>query len=636
MATINVSKVGSQTKSVITDGSSVITKYGGTLIGESSEQITIEFEDNCLGIFVIGDFTNKYGQTTTEGLADYFASNNFFVSASSISGGGLIRSEHIFSSNTERDNYFSDSGHPERLLELFAGLDIISGAEIQTWIGANGPSSYVNTNWHSVSGSALSASQIKTLYESNDDTNPFRDSNKNVLDKLSIDGNNIRSSVSIIVPAGSIFIGDSVIESGGRIITAKSNSTGNQGAFLIQLIGENSFLAATVFSDKPQLTVFDIQTSDDSVNSDNTEHNIIYDVQSDALFRSLLIKPVTLPTSDFSLTITLSVGGEPIVDETFSPSALSDQTNGVYKIDLPAPPAFDDDFTAYISFEGIALKGGAFDGSDGIRTGDSSKGNFFPWIQTSSIPIDRKEISHEDNVVGQIEAKTGDDKLDYNSLKNLPTHTSLSNPSVHNLSVNVPHRVDLNTVLPSDATYSYSVTNYASITSLGFYNGTEKLRDLTLPTSDGVQNGTIDLSGIVTSSNAVANLRIVANTNINSNTYVINIRDAVQSETLYTGVLASGVDIATVSLSSLTSHAVVSGTTINVNFDLDNGERAVIISPNDLTLTIVNPLFGDVPITDSFTFTASVRTESSVIYNSYDHANNSGVSGEFRTKITTR
>ncbi len=82
-----------------------------------------------------------------------------------------LSQSHIFADDTARDAYF-----PTRLGELRTGLNIISAGTLQIWGGANTPGTYDNGAWITTGGSALTAAEIKSLYESNADTNAFTDS----------------------------------------------------------------------------------------------------------------------------------------------------------------------------------------------------------------------------------------------------------------------------------------------------------------------------------------------------------------------------------------------------------------------------------------------------------------------------
>ncbi|MFA8451757.1 MAG: hypothetical protein ACEPOW_13770 [Bacteroidales bacterium] len=336
------------------------------------------------------------------------------------SGGSVsvIPDNLIFADAAARDAYFN----PNRLDELVTALEIIleddgSGNRVfQRWTGESNPSVYPGTPadfWFTEGSDILTAVQIKTLYESNADTNALTDDKLQILDFLSLDpSGDVRSSRTFVFPPGSIRIGDSVIESGGRMISAKSSSTGNQGAFLIQLFSGTQYSKATVYDHTQVGALFDVQISNTDATSGTTTTTMRQVVQNAVQLQKVRFMPeggtITQP---FTFSVRLTELSEPIYSETVntSDSNLANLGSGVWELELLNPSQFDAGFDAYISVTGLSLLGGnGFDGSDTVRFGDSTKSDFFMWLRTFSIPIVRQDIATEDFVADAVSGITGE------------------------------------------------------------------------------------------------------------------------------------------------------------------------------------------------------------------------------------
>ena len=337
------------------------------------------------------------------------AVGDFFLSASVGGAGATITANHVFASDTARNTYFTTDPNHE---ELLPGLTIVSGNEIQRWAAATPATvgDYDGSNFVDITGASLTGAQIKILYEGNSDTNALTDAKLAILNHITENSDgDLVFDTSVIFPPGSVSIGDSIIESGGRIISAQSRSTGNQGAFIIQLFDTDSYIAATVYDPNQTAQTFDIQTTDDSVTSPATEINFRQVVQNDVQFQAIDFKPAGgSVTSDFTFEVRLTETGLPIYDETVSPSDVTDLTGGIFRYTLLNPSQLDDGFDAYVTVNGIALLGGPQDGSDGVRFGDTANSNFFPWLRSFSIPIVRQNIATENYVTTQLGTKQDD------------------------------------------------------------------------------------------------------------------------------------------------------------------------------------------------------------------------------------
>lgn len=217
-------------------------------------------------------------------------------------------------------------------------------------------------------------------------------------------------------------------------------------------------------------------------------------------------------------------------------------------------------------------------------------------------------------------------------------NTTYAAPSVHNFSIDIPSRVDLNTDLNVSHTLTYSITNRQNIQSFELIVTSGDNKTLTVPTIDGEQGQDVVLSSIVTSSDTTVQFQLritdTQNNTHDSNVVSIDVRNLTTNEFAYYGVRASD-DFASVDVSTLTSVDVTnSGTQYTIDVQGANGTLLGILSPeNRDPNSILDPL-GQESIS-GFTATTNVRTINGVQYNLLTLANNSGFTGTFNYAVTT-
>ncbi len=533
------------------------------------------------------------------------------------SGGSVsvIPDNLIFANAAARDAYFN----PSRLDELVTGLEIIleddgsGGRVLQRWLGLNNPSTYTGAFWHTMGVDALTGEELVALINSVSNVNFADDEESAILSRLSLEPNgDVRSSVSFIFPPGSIIIGDSVLESGGRIVSARSLSTGNLGAFIIQLFTGSTFLPATIYDTSQTISEFNVQITDDTVNSGISETNVRQVVQADIQTSRVTIRPNGALPDIFNFQVRLNESGEPVYDEDVSPSELTDIGGGDYELTFVNPSQIDAGTSTYIRITGIDLKGGnGFDGTDTIRFGDATKNNFFPYLILHSIPIVRLPIASEQYVNERTEGMI----------------------SLHDFSIAIPSRIDIGTNLEVSRLITFNVTNYSQITSLKLQlNGSDEIT-LTNPISDGIQTQSVLLSGVDTSVETILVFRLQANASVNSNTDSVQVRNVAQSESFYYGISGSN-NPASIDVATLTLKEISETETFQADFDIPDGSWAIILSPNNYSVTsIIERSFNQEIITD-FTKVDDVRTIEAQVYDSYVHQNNAGVQGILSTNVT--
>ena len=192
------------------------------------------------------------------GISDFRRDDDIFVTTTGgetailavvfDTAGGRIT--YIFANAAARDTFF---GMTANLNLLFTGVtlallqdDGLGNAIEQLWNGADQPSTYDNTNWVTrPSGGIPDAPTVKTLYESNADTNAFTDAFLSVLQQLRFENNRIISAVTIETPPGSLAIGPAtVLSTAIRTLNLRSDVTGERQLVLTQAYDETNGLAA--------------------------------------------------------------------------------------------------------------------------------------------------------------------------------------------------------------------------------------------------------------------------------------------------------------------------------------------------------------------------------------------------------
>ena len=211
-------------------------------------------------------------------------------------------------------------------------------------------------------------------------------------------------------------------------------------------------------------------------------------------------------------------------------------------------------------------------------------------------------------------------------------------PSLHNLSISIASRVDLNTNLNVAQTITFDVTNFSLLTSLTLIVTTGANITLTNPASDGVQSQSATLSGIDTSSSGNVTFQlsgVYSGGTVVSNIVTVQIENLSTSEQTYYGSRPTN-DFSTVDIGILSSVDVTSsGTTFGISQPVLNGEVLGILSPENRDPTsIIDTVTNQESLTD-FTAEAAVRTINSVTYNLIFITNNSGFNGTFNYRVTT-
>lgn len=218
-------------------------------------------------------------------------------------------------------------------------------------------------------------------------------------------------------------------------------------------------------------------------------------------------------------------------------------------------------------------------------------------------------------------------------------------PSLHNLAINIPSRVDLNTDLNNARTITFDVTNHSRLTALSLIVTTGDDKTLTLPLSDGGQSQSVTLSGIDTSAQGTVTFQLsgtYAQGTVTSNVVTINVQNLVANEQGYFGPRPSN-DFPTVDLGLLTAVDVTTGgSSFDMVVSVPNGETLGLLLPQSRNATeILNTVSGrfaykpsDPSVTPTFTLTTNVRTINSEAYDLLTTVNNSGFTATFSYRVT--
>lgn len=230
-----------------------------------------------------------------------------------------------------------------------------------------------------------------------------------------------------------------------------------------------------------------------------------------------------------------------------------------------------------------------------------------------------------------------DDTITFNA----STGTGVAIPSLHNLTINIDSRVDVNTDLNTARVINFDVTNFSLITDLVLIVTTGDNQTLTRPVSDGLQSQNVTLSGIDTSSSGSVTFQLsgtYAGGTVTSNVVTVTVADLTASEQAYYAVLATENAFTTTDVTDSAFTAVdvtQSGTVYNIQQSAPNTHVLGILSPtNRDPVEILNTVSNRQALA-TFNPSTNVRTINGVSYNLLTAANASGRQATFNYRVTT-
>lgn len=434
----------------------------------------------------------------------------------------------------------------------------------------------------------------------------------------------------------------------------------------ITLSGLNSFLAAGntqipgvqfIFVDSRQRTTgpsfrarrfhlteaqnpFEIQ-GDNSVTISTFPLTFQYQVTLDSQTNSVLFEVASEMTN---VRAKVSYGASPNADIRFWPSEEAWESGaggatlptGVQMIDLGRsqirtfatnlPPGAQPDIIVFeIRADGGSLLGNSsnFPHLDVML----QRGEFRDLADTRDIT---RAFDHSDhsNITAavEIDSATGDPKV---TLTASGTITGTAQPSIHNFSIDIPSRVDLNTNLNTTHNVTFDVSNFGSVTDLDLIVTVGDDVQLLNPSTDGDQSQSVTLSGIDTSTAGTVSFRLQATHaggTVTSNTRTINIRNLEAHEFTYLNTQADN-DPANFTTTGAASAEYQTSQTLNIPTFI--GNRYVVIgqlqSEPDITSIMIGGLeqFGTF---EKVAGTAQVNSETFEFYYSRNTLLGSAVS----------
>ena len=535
-----------------------------------------------------------------------------------------------FDTEADRDAYFFTDVNNNRLGELFPGLNIIVGADMQFWSGVANPGTYAPGSW-STSGVSIDAATVLALFVSNANAEVLRTDKLEVLNHISVQDGRLVFDLTGMFPSNSVGAGDALFEAGGRSAVLRSLSTGLRAVLISQLFGSGGFSKPTFADDRPVPAIFDVQTSDFSVASGVRVNEFRQVVQSNVQTNRFIFMPEggVLPAGDWSFSLRLADNAPNTYDTVITPGDTR-----VSSVGLPAgqfaftvadnPSGLDAGFNAIIRTEGISLLGGnGFDGSIGtgdgtgandVLFGDADNNNFFMFLRTDSLVLNRLPIASERFVAEAIAA------INYHV------------PVLQNFAIDIPGRVDLDTDLNVSKRITFNAHNSANLSSLNLVVTVGDDIPVGLPINDGVNGLDVLLAGIDTSSagSLVFRLEGVDSNGdaVHSNSVTIQLANVQAHEYLYYGYSDSN-NPAVVDVNTLSQIEAVSG---DINIALGNptlGQRLIILAPADHAVqSIINTATG-FSVLGSYETTNNVRQIGSVNYNSHVLGASQGLTAVF-------
>ena len=118
----------------------------------------------------------------------------------------------------------------------------------------------------------------------------------------------------------------------------------------------------------------------------------------------------------------------------------------------------------------------------------------------------------------------------------IPLASNVPLPSLHEFSINIASRVDLNTDLNVQQTLTFDTTGHSQFTALELIVTAGTNQTLTLPTTDGLQSQSVTLTGIDTSSQGSVTFQLSGTHSggtVTSNVVTISVRDLAPEEFTY-------------------------------------------------------------------------------------------------------
>ncbi|MCH9665001.1 MAG: hypothetical protein K0U41_04050 [Gammaproteobacteria bacterium] len=497
------------------------------------------------------------------------------------SGGGGARVPVVASGSPFVDAAARDTWAAANLSELFNNNERFTIAEVGSgvdeWSGEDTPPSYQANDW--TPRNTLTALDVKTLYESNANTNVLTDAKNTILNALSInDDNEIVSALSWIFPPDTIYVSENLgIEGSGEAFAVFDRASDRRGYLVAYLraIGAKPFFRDLI----EENTNLNIQPLKDTDSGSQTFSSLLTLTEN-----RLITKVYVEPTEDATGVDISLLRNSRRIASAFNVSFTADT---IKEIDVPQGIFVPRNAVLEVQVEGVTLKG--------TEVG----GNFIPGFSVDEFRYVPKDLATEEFVLNLINNQVA---------------------SLSGLSINIPDRVDLDTDLNSERTINFSVEGSDQLTALELIvDGGDNIT-LTTPTSDGSQSQQVTLANIDTSTQKMVRFSLSATTSggqtITSNTVSISVRNVQPHELLYYGRSDSN-NSATIDISTLNSVDVINGPVeVSTGLTIAN-QFFIILIPTSATVESIIDEVLQQDVLSIFSENLNVRAINGNAYNSY-------------------
>lgn len=400
-------------------------------------------------------------------------------------------------------------------------------------------------------------STLQGLQSVTDNFIPLKNGLHNYEDSpLMYDGTNIVSTASLVLPDGSAIIGNWSLSNYGFIVGYTELATGKiffPVIYELQTDGTTApfsydFATAAIASVTQATNANETFTGNMQFTTPVLATGIALDYR--------LTSAVNTNDCNIQIRAISHTQEPPVFDYKRANKGVGfDLTTGANTITLPTLLFFETGTTLYVTISStntLSLQGETIGGQEiPLATGNSrlATKNDFTSGGTAGVTVqdegtDLTTAATTLNFVGAGVTATGTSAVKTITISG--GGSGFASPSVHNFSINIPSRVDLNTDLNNARTLSYSITNRQSVQSFELIVTTGDNKTLTNPTIDGTQTQSVTLSGIDTSTTSTLTfvLRITdtQGTTHDSNTVTVSVANAVTHEQTHFGYILSTED----------------------------------------------------------------------------------------------
>lgn len=532
--------------------------------------------------------------------------------AASGGGGGAAFTIMIFADAAARDAFYNMAANRSTLAQGMTRIHLEDGGAMvpveQVWGGATNPGTYDNTEWITLGGAAaLTAAEIKTLYESNADTNALIDSKLQILNYLSIGTNPDRviSSRSWEFPPGSALIGPlTTLGAALRALHVRSGATGNTALLLAQLYDDTTgFSRPFAYSGTPDTVVLNDPAGTDTTDVAEFPRTLSAD---EILYH--VMAPTNRPseTLPFSVTIRLTDSSGPIV--AMFEGMITTNAQGDAELDLR------NDLNPILGDSGMVLHFRIE--CQGLQGVDMGGGVFVPNLTVRRIVVTRQELMTQ------------------------VTGSAFANPSIHSLSSTIDGRHDIGDTLNGAQTFNFTIEHEQSVQGDLTLTVDGSDYTITTPTSDGPVLASVTLSGISTAAARTFTYRI-SGTDVNGAAF----QSAERTVTIAAHGTAYWLASASATLSGILSTDMnsvevdQSGERFRIPPDglvnIPDGHRLYLLMPTTHDAGHIYDLAfsGEHDARSQFTRTVGASTQDSVTGILYLLQNNAGVAVQMRFEV---